>query len=181
MRTRIPLALILCMVMSLGWFAVGCSDNSEIRSVLQVTEINKNQPLSSDVVQGPDSSQTVREDAIPITVTNTAHDAALNVAAGKPFGYVTLDRYEIQFESTESIPPVSGALGWTVESGTSMEGSLVVVPASLKVQAPLVSLRRGGEIQAVARLTIIGREATSGARVTVEASFPVNFANWTDP
>jgi hypothetical protein len=180
MRIRVPLALVVFTVVLLGGIVAGCSDDAAVRSVLQVTEINGNQPLSSDVAEGPDSSITIREDAIVITVSNTPHDAVLNLASGKPFSVITLESYEIRFEGDESIPPVSGALGWTVESGKTVEGSLVVVPASLKVQAPLISLRRGGEIQTTAWLTITGREATSGSKVKVEASFPVNFANWAD-
>ena len=180
MRIRVLLALVLFTVALLGGIATGCSDDAAVRSVLQVTEINGNQPLSSDVAEGPDSMLTVREDAIVIKVSNTPHDAVLDLASGKPFSVITLERYEIRFESAESIPPVTGALGWTVESGRSVEGSLIVVPASLKLQAPLVSLRRGGEIQAIAWLTITGRETTSGSQTKVEASFPVNFANWAD-
>ena len=180
MRIRVPLALVLVTIAMLGGIAAGCSSDSEFRSVLQVTEINGNLPLSSDVAVGPDSSITVREDAVAVTVSNTPHDATLNVSVGKPFSYVTLERYEITFDSSESIPPVTGALGWTVESGKSVQGSLVAVPASIKVMAPLISLRRSGEIQTTARLTIFGHEATSGSTLKVEASFPVNFANWVD-
>jgi hypothetical protein len=180
MRIRVPLALAICTAALLGGIVAGCSDDAAPRSVLQVTEINHNEALSSDVAEGPDSSITVREDAIAITVRNTPHDAVLDLSSEQPFGSVTLERYEIRFQGAESIPPVTGALGWTVRSGSSVEGSLVVVPASHKFQAPLVSLRRGGEIQTTAWLTITGRETTSGFRVEVETSFPVNFANWTD-
>ncbi len=180
MRNRVPLALTLsALALCLGILA-GCSDDSAPRSLLQVTSVNENQPLSSDVAEGPDSSLTVREDIIEITVKNNPHDDVLSLSGDGAFGYVTLERYEIRFESEESIPPVTGNLGWTVASGSSVKGSLVVVPASHKVAAPLISLRNGGEIQTTARLTITGREATSDAKVSVETSFPVHFANWTD-
>ena len=180
MRIRVSLALVLLTLALLGGIATGCSDDAAGRSVLQVTKINNNLPLSSDV-ENPDGSLTVREDVILITVSNTPHDAVLDLASGKPYSVITLERYEIRFESDETIPPVSGALGWTVESGKTVEGSLVVVPASLKTQPPLSALRGGGEIQTTAWLTITGRETTSGSTVKVEASFPVNFANWVDP
>jgi hypothetical protein len=54
------------------------------------------------------------------------------------------------------------------------------VPAGHKVQPPLVSLRRGGEIQAAAHLTLFGHEGSSGQAVKVETVFPVNFANWSN-
>ena len=180
MRNRVPLVLTLSALALCFAITAGCSDDSAPRSLLQVTSVNDNQPLTSDVAEGPDTSLTVREDIIVITVKNNPHDDVLNLTAEGGFGYVTLDRYEIRFDSDEAIPSVSGNLGWTVSSGSSVEGSLVVVPASHKVQAPLISLRHGGEIQTTARLKITGREATSNAKVTVETSFPVNFANWTD-
>ena len=143
MRIRVPLALVAITLVALGGLAAGCSDDSAPRSELQVTQINDNQPLASDVAEGPDSSITVREDVISIRVSNTPHDEVLDLSPGNPFSFVMLERYEITFEGPESIPMVAGGLGWLVESDRSVEGSLVVVPASHKVQAPLVSLRRG--------------------------------------
>lgn len=178
MRVRDFTAVALSTVALLGWLAAGCSKDAAPRSVLRVTEINANQPLQSDVLGGTDASPIVMEDVIAISVSNMPHDAVLNLTSEQPFGYVTLDRYEIRFESEESIPPVTGALGWTVPSGETMTGSLVAVPAGHKVAPPLVALRPYGYIPATARLTIIGREATSGYTVKVETSFPVNFANW---
>lgn len=179
MRIRVPLALVAITLVALGGLAAGCSDDSAPRSELQVTQINDNQPLASDVAEGPDSSITVREDVISIRVSNTPHDEVLDLSPGNPFSFVMLERYEITFEGPESIPMVAGGLGWLVESDRSVEGSLVVVPASHKVQAPLVSLRRG-EIQTIAHLTLFGREATSGTTVKANASFSVNFANWAE-
>jgi hypothetical protein len=182
MHIRVPvaLALILFTVALLGGLTAGCSDNAAPRSVLRVTEINNNQPLESDVAKGPDSSLTVQEDVIAVTVSSTPHDAVLNLTSDQPFGSVTLESYEITFASGEAILPVSGALGWTVQSGSSVTGSLVVVPASHKTRPPLLSLLHGGEIQTIAHLTITGREATTGHVMKVESSFPVNFANWAD-
>jgi hypothetical protein len=180
MRVRVLTAIALCTVVLGGWFAAGCSDTAAARSVLRVNSINDNRPLQSDVVGGTAVSPIVFEDAIVVSMSNTPHDAALNLAAGKPFGYVTLDRYEIRFEGPELIAPVTGSLGWTVETGQTVTGSLIAVPASLKVAPPLVALRQGGEFQVTARLTIIGHEADSERVVKVEASFPVNFANWSN-
>ena len=180
MPIRLRIAASVLGFVLLGCLAAGCSDSSAPRSVLSVVEINENQPLSSDVAEVVDTMYTVREDAVALIVRNNPHDGVLDLTEEEPYGYVTLDRYEIRFVSSEAIPPVTGALGWTVRSGDDTAGSIVIVPASHKVQPPLLSLRRGGEIQATALVTITGHEATSGYTVKVETSFPVNFANWAD-
>jgi hypothetical protein len=180
MPTRFRLAVCLPGMALIGVLIAGCSDSSATRSVLSVTEVNENKPLASDVAEGQESSYTIREDAVVMTVRNSPHDGVLDLSEEQPYGYVILDRYEIQFSSSEAIPPVSGALGWKVLSGDEVSGSFVVVPASYKTRAPLLSLRNGGEIQTTAVITIIGHEATSGYTVKTTTSFPVNFANWTD-
>jgi hypothetical protein len=159
----------------------GCSGEESPRSVLRVISINDNQPLQSDVVsQAGGGGNTIFEDEVPVSVRNDPADPALNVSRGGPFGYVMLDRYTIHFESDEEIPEVNGSLGWTVHTGETVSGSIVVVPATMKTQPPLVSLIGGGEITTTARITIHGIEATSERQVTLEATMPVHFANWAD-
>jgi hypothetical protein len=180
MRARVLVPLAFSTVALLGCLAAGCSDTSAPRSIVRVTAINENLPLQSDVVGGTEEAPTVKEDAISMSVNNVPHDATLTLTANGQFGYVVLDRYEIRFVSQEPIEPVTGALGWTVPTGQTVSGSIIVVPASLKVVPPLVVLRQGGEFQTTAKLTIIGHEADSWRAVRVCASFPVNFANWTN-
>lgn len=153
----------------------GCSDSSSARSVLRVESLNNNAALQSDVLSpGP----TVVEDAVTLTVRNEPHDDVLVIDPNGPFGHVTIERYEIRFESDEAVPSVRAALGWTVPSGRSVSGSIVIVPAELKLEPPLVSLVNGGEIVSTAHITLIGREATSNREVRIEAILPVHFANW---
>lgn len=166
-----------CSLLTLAF--TGCSDTDVPRSVLHVVSVNQNQSLKSDVVTLQDGSLTIMEDAVPLEVTNEPHDGVLNLS-GTPFGYVVLERYEVSFESTEAIPPVSGGLGWTVPAGRSTQGSVVIVPAYLKTMPPLVSLVEGGEIVATAHIRMIGHEAGSDEEIAIETVLPVQFANWAD-
>jgi hypothetical protein len=175
-----PLLTILVAALFLGLALVGCSDSQRPRSILEVVSTNQNSALQSDVVHlDSDGSPTVMEDEVEIRIKSNPHDGALDLTNG-PFGYVTLDNYEIRFDSSEQIPGVSGSLGWTVHTGETISGSLVVVPGALKIEPPLISLSHGGEILATAHIRIFGREANSNYPVTVETTLAVNFANWAD-
>ena len=157
----------------------GCSDSSAPRSILRVESINDNTPLQSDVVSFVGGQPTVKEDAVTVQIWNQPHDEILDLYAS-PYGAVMLDRYEVRFEGTESIPSVTGALGWAVDANRIMSGTIVVVPAAHKLRAPLLSLAGSGEIQSTARITFYGRETGSDHAVKFETVLQVNFANWAD-
>jgi hypothetical protein len=144
--------------------------------------VNQNGPLNSDVVKvGSNNSIILMEDSVPVTLENQPHDGVLNLSSSGAFGYVVLDRYEVTFESTEQIAPVSGSLGWTLPTGEQVTGNLTVVTGQMKAEPPLRSLRGGtGEIIATAHITIYGHEATSNAPVEVKGVLGVNFADWVD-
>lgn len=182
-RSRAAGIFALALV-PLGLFTLlpaGCSSTSSARSVLQVVEVNENQPLESDVIKlVAGGSATVVEDAVAVQIRNTPHDTAMNLTADGPYGYVVLDRYDVQFEAGDAIPGVGGSLGWTVHTGETITGSLVVVPAALKTEPPLAGLYQGGEIVSIAHVTITGHEATSNHPVSVGFTIQVNFANWED-
>jgi hypothetical protein len=171
------LALGLCGLL----LPCGCSQDSSLRSVVRIVSVNANNPLQSDVVKvNSDGTSTVYEDAVEVQVSNTPHDATLNLTPNGPFSSVTLDRYVVRFEGSESVAQVSGALGWSVPSGQTVSGQLIIVPAQWKQELPLCALAQGGEILTTAHITIFGREATSNMAFQTEATLPVNFANWAD-
>ena len=176
-RSRSILALTAAAPLCL--FTAGCSDSSAPRQTPHVEAINDNQPLQSDVVRYVGDNATIAEDAVVIEIWNRPHYTVLNLDLS-PYSGVLLERYEITFESSEAIPPVRGALGWSVDLNRVMSGTIIIVPASMKAAPPLVSLRQGGEIQAVAHIRIEGREHGSGEKVSLETVLQVNFANWAD-
>lgn len=179
MRVRPGTSFVFAAILLMAAVVHGCSDSSAPRHVPVVESINDNQPLQSDVVRYDGESPVVVEDAVAIEIWNRPHDDVLNLDRS-PYNGILLERYEITFESEEAIPPVRGALGWSVDINRVMSGSLIIVPAVLKTQAPLVSLRQGGEIQAIAHIRIDGREHGSGEKVSLETTLQVNFANWGD-
>ncbi len=164
----------------------GCSDDEAPRNVVTVTSINANGALNSDIYNnGRDDvpgtlDDFVVEDEVEVRLTSDAHDDALFLFPGMPFGSVVFDRYEVVFESEEEIPTVRGALGWRVEANSVFTGSLTIVPYGVKIQPPLSSLVNGGELQATAKITFFGVEQTSKDAVTATAVLPVFFANWGD-
>ncbi len=160
----------------------GCNHALVPRSVVTVVSANQNQPLQSDVLKQPtDSTTAVADDAITVELQNRPADSELSLTPGGPFGTVFLDTYQVTFQSDEAIPSVSGALGWTVDTGSTVTGEIVIVPAVLKTEPPLVGLDQQGEIQAVAHIVITGHEANSQKPIHVETDLQVNFANWIDP
>ena len=173
------LAPLIALVLT-GLLAGGCADGRQTRSNVQVVLVNNNNPLESDVLKDTGGAGTVVEDAVSIQIRDTASDSLLTLKPNGPYGSVVLDRYDVQFQSDEDIPPVSGTLGWTVHVGETVTGNIVIVPAALKAEPPLVGLDAGGEIQAVAKVTIQGHEANSNYNVTTQFTLQVNFANWTD-
>lgn len=155
----------------------GCSGDDAVRSRLWVAEINENEALTSDVVA---SSGTVFEDEVIVLINNDPRPGS-NLSPGGPYSFFTIDRYEIEFEAEEEIPPVSGGLGWTVETGTQFEGALTVVPAQHKLEPPLIGLATmAAELQSTANITFYGHEADSDHELVFTTRLQINFANWTD-
>jgi len=60
------------------------------------------------------------------------------LTATGPYGLVVLGQLDVQFESTEDFPEVTGTLGWTVPTGQTVTGTVTIVPGVYKTQPPLV-------------------------------------------
>ena len=169
-------------VLALVGVGAGCSSDN-VRSSLYVWEINNGEALTSDVIhRGADqiasADDFVFEDEVQVTVWSTTRDDVVDT--GSAYSFVTVDRYEVTFESEEEIEGFSAGLGWLVPSRNTYEGTLTIVPASLKTRTPLVALQNGGEILATAHITFFAHESDSNNELTFTAQVPVNFANWND-
>jgi hypothetical protein len=181
--TRWIVSCGLLLVLATLW--AGCSGKDTVRSRLWVVKINDNQSLNSDVYNaGSDvsdpSDDFVVQDEVEVVIQNDPIGSGVSVEPGGPYSFFTIDSYDVRYESDESIAGFSGALGWAVETGSSVTGAVTVVPAAQKMVNPLVALRQGGEIQATAHVTFHAHEADSGHELKFETSFPIHFANWTD-
>jgi len=170
------------LVLALVLLGAGCSGDDYPRSLVRVVSLNQNAPFQSDVVKVDGSgSPFVTEDEIVVEIRNDPrNDVLLEDRSDVAFAHVTIDRYEIRFQSGEAIPPVTGSVGWMIPSRETLFGSIVLVPGGHKLVPPLVDLGRGGELTTTARITFFGHEADSEDPIKVEAVLQVNFANWQD-
>lgn len=162
----------------------GCSDDN-VRSKVWVANVNDTQGLASDVYNlgadgVPSNDDFVLEDEVPVQVVADALPGSV-ISSGGPYNIVTLESYDVVFESTEQIDGFSAALGWNIEVGTIFSGTLTLVPAGMKLLPPLSGLQDGGEIRTNARVTFHARESESGNKFTFDTQIPVAFANWNDP
>jgi hypothetical protein len=170
----------------------GCSDFSDSpRSELSIEELNGEgesafQPLYSDLInlgtdKVPSGDDYVVEDAVTFVVSNNPVDENLSLKPGGAFGKVTLTHYKVEFESEEALPAFEGQLHLDIPTGMKAQGTIILVPAEMKIKEPLVSyLFAGSELMTSAKITFYGVEKTSEAEVSVTAALTVNFANWSD-
>ncbi len=175
----------------------GCGDDSSTRSVVRLVSINNNQPLASDVRgEGSDpfdpNDDTITDDVVEVTIANYAHDNALELKPGYPFGDVIFTDYRVTFVRDDNGGPApagfSGAMYLKVptsQSSPSMyvppTGYILLVPASLKIESPLSDLAdEGGQMNVRAHVEFIGKETTSEDEVRVTGAMMVSFANYED-
>jgi len=176
------LVSIICVMLILP----GCSNQSAPRSTIVVESVNNNGFLNSDVYSlGADeqmgtADDNIPEEAVPIIVRNDPQDASLNVHPNGAFSTVTIERYEVRYSGDADLPTFSAATHLVVPTGSTVTGSLVLLPASYKIAPPLDVLVNGGEIHLNADVVLFGVEADSDTRTTTHASISINVANWAD-
>ena len=143
--------------------------------------------VESDVVTGG----VVIQDTALATLRLVAKDpgAATNPAAPSGVQFAAIDRYRVRYVRSDGrdapgidVPhPWEGVLTLTT-SFDGRTGEFVLVPASAKIEPPLVALREGGGegvIDALAYVTFSGRDH-AGARIEAVGAITVQFADWSD-
>jgi hypothetical protein len=173
--------VVLCLL------ALGCSDDSAPRSSITLESINDGEILDCDLHNNGDDGaygtddDFIREDQVSIVLSNRPHDPALTIRAGGPFGAVLFHRYEVRFRGDETLMPLFGAMHLWVDSGSSAQGEIVLVPASYKTVPPLSTIfQMGEEIRLEADIKLIGEEQDSGEEITVTGTLPIDCADWVD-
>jgi hypothetical protein len=129
----------------------------------------------------------VFEDPGQVTFKLGLKDAGTADSPTKPTSanFITISKYTVVFTRSDggAVPAAfEGAVTVTVNDIGGV-ASVVLVPASAKLQAPLLSLVGGGggvEIKTVATVTFFGKDQ-AGRTVQVTATIGVNFADWADP
>jgi hypothetical protein len=178
----------------------GCGDDISTRSVVTVVSVNNNMPLQSDVRDaGSDpldpSDDTIYDDVVEVTMSNYPHDRALDLKPGFPFGDVIFTSYDVTFVPVSDGSPVpSGFTGSMYLKVPNAQPDpynyipptayILLVPAKLKVESPLVDLPDPGsslyQINTTAQITFHGEETESEDPVTVRGTVMVSFGDYAD-
>jgi hypothetical protein len=143
--------------------------------------------LESDVV----TNGGVFEDAGQVAFRLAMKDPGTPSSPTTPSStnFITVNRYRVEFVRSDGrntpgvdVPfPFDGGLTVTV-GASGATGSLVLVRAQAKLEAPLRALATGGAgvISTIAQVTFYGMDQ-AGREVSVTGNLSVNFANWADP
>jgi hypothetical protein len=192
-KRLIALATIACW----AFLAIGCADDSSTRSVVTVVSINGNKPLQSDVRNWGEnpldaSDDMITDDVVEVTMSNFAHDSALWLRPGEPFGDVVFKSYKVTFIRPDNHGPApasfTGAMYLKVPSSqqnptdyTPPTGYILLVPGRMKTTDPLDELAYStDEINVSAYVEFFGTETTSDDPVKATATIGVSFADYVD-
>jgi hypothetical protein len=192
-KRTIALTIIACWAL----LVIGCADDSSTRSVVTVVSVNENRPVQSDVRDwGEDpfdsSDDLIADDVVEVTMANFAHDGALWLRPGEPFGDVIFRSYKVTFIRPDNHGPApepfTGAMYLKVPSAQENPkeylpptGYILLVPGSRKTVSPLGELAySANQINCEAHIEFFGTETTSEDEVTVSATASVSFADYVD-
>ena len=199
MRSAKPLLGILTLGLAMALFG-GCGDNvldGHTRPTLN--SINGGMPLQSDVFVVDTtlvSGGTIPEDGVNLVFSNPPSQKFLELTPADSYGIFIIDEYTITYEvlhrlpsgaffSSGTLPPISGAMQLAIPVNTEVETFLIVMPAALKFQAPIVDIMPGGQVeygQLIIRadLTFSGHESGDTQHKLIEGSLTVLVANYGD-
>jgi hypothetical protein len=192
-KRHVALAIIACWAL----LAIGCADDSSTRSVVMVISVNNNQPLQSDVRDWGDdpldmADDMITDDVVEVTMANYAHDDALHLRPGEPFGDVIFKSYKVTYLRPDNHGPApegfTGAMHLRVPSAQENPreylpptGYILLVPGSRKTASPLGDLAySAGQINCEAHIEFFGTETTSNDEVKATAVANVSFADYVD-
>lgn len=142
--------------------------------------------LRSDVL----TKGSVFEDNGRVTMTAAMRDVT-NPNGPSTNNRITVSRYRVEFVRSDGrntqgvdVPyAFDGAVTFTVGPNLSAEIPFTLVRAQSKLEAPLMSLRGGGNgllISTIANVTFYGLDQ-AGRSTSVTGQISVNFADWGDP
>lgn len=196
-RKGMSAILVLGLVAAGSLGLTGCAgdDDAGTRNIVQITSVNGNLPLLSDLYnlgqdKEPDKTEDdfIPVDYIPVQFESRAHDPALTLRPDRAFGTVTFSRYTIDFtkndldgNGSEDIFDLDLPMNAIVPAGGLGTAAVLAVPASWKQTGALLhALQTNGEYYTDAKLTVYGEEETSHDKITLSAGFVVAFADYAD-
>ncbi|MCB9515051.1 MAG: hypothetical protein R3C71_00885 [Candidatus Krumholzibacteriia bacterium] len=199
MRSTAAYSLIAVAALTLA-LSSGCGQNTiEGHTRPTLLSINAGQPLHADVFVSDTTlvgMGYIPEETVEVVFSNPPSQAFLDMTPDDPYGNFVFTAATIRYEvlqllegggsfSTPNLPTVSIPMHLTIPVGTEMTTSLVLAPASIKLEAPIVDIMPGGTApngEAVVRAEIIftGHEQGSDRDQIIEASTTILFADYAD-
>jgi hypothetical protein len=198
---RSSVALILIFAMGLGSALIeGCGKNVvEGHTRPTLIAINGGAPIHSDVFVVDTtlvSGGYIPQESAEFVFTNPASQKFLDLSPEDPYGVFIIDAYTVRYEvlqeldgggdfSTPNLPVISNATHIAIPVNTEVTTSLVLAPASLKFEDPIVDLMPGGlapngELVIRAEILFTGHEQGSDRDQVLEGMATILFANYAD-
>ncbi len=199
MRSSVALILFIAMGLSSALIE-GCGKNvvdGHTRPTLLA--INGGSPIHSDVFVVDTtlvSGGYIPQETAEFIFTNPPSQKFLDLSPEDPYGIFIIDAYTIRYEvlqeldgggnfSTANLPVISNATHIAIPVNSEVTTSLVLAPASLKFEDPIVDLMPGGmapngELVVRAEVIFTGHEQGSDRVQVLEGMATVLFANYAD-
>ncbi len=201
MRSSVALILIFALGLSSA-FIGGCGKNvvdGHTRPTLLA--INGGSPIYADVFVVDTtlvSGGYIPTESAEFTFTNPPSQKFLDLSPEDPYGISIIDSYTVRYEvvlmlnggdeeafSTPNLPVISNATHIAIPVNTEVTTSLVLAPASLKYEDPIIDLMPGGVApngELVVRVEVLftGHEQGSDRTQVLEGMATVLFANYAD-
>lgn len=189
------------LVLGLAAALVGGCGNSpiEAHTVPTLLSINGGAPVHADVWDVDTtlvSGGTIPEEAAVFLFSNPPSQEFLDISPEDPYGIFTITSYRIDYTILQvlsgggvvpdaTLPSLSGSMHLALPVGSETEVSLVLAPASLKMESPLIELfpdgsAPNGEIVVRADISFLGRENGQEFTRMLQGSATLLFANYAD-
>jgi hypothetical protein len=192
MRGAKPFLGILTLGLAISLFG-GCLDSvldGHTRPML--VSINGGMPLQSDVFAADTTMAGgggIPEDGVYMVFSNTPSQKFLTLTPADPYGIFIIDEYTIEYEvlhmlptgaffTSGTLPPISGTMHLALPVNSEVTTHLIIMPASLKLQPPIMDLMPGGavpygELIIDATITFSGHESGGTKNKLIQGSLTV--------
>ena len=206
-RHRLPWLAALVLVLGLGFAACSDEEGGDSRNIVDVTSLNQNAPLSSDVWEWIDEKDHSKGGYIPmelveVTFKSRPHDGTLTIGPGEPFGSVRFHSFDVVFQDPNhtggadldgdgivDLDNFTAPMNVVVPTGLTATAAIQIVSFENKVTMPIVCLapvELGGSgcasntaVQYAVSTQIVfhGIEETSGDQITLKRGLMVTIAD----
>lgn len=198
---RSTAALILILTASLGLaMSGGCGQNTiDGHTRPTLLSINGGAPLHSDVFVADTTmigGGYIPQDAAEFRFSNPPSQKFLDLSPEDPYGIFIIDSYTVRYEviamldgegsfSEPNLPTLSNPIHIAIPVNSEVLTSLVLSPASLKFENPIVDIMPGGtapngELVVRADITFTGHEQGSDRTQLLEGAATILFADYAD-